>query len=129
MRKFKEKELLEWLEENIDRYAFLQISHPHLAYYATERDKQAYQQIEEMIKDYAEQQEIEVRYIEIILDLYDRLEKKKPKVDEEFVEKCAIKLVSFVGYPEKARKAKIYSTMQVIREMFKEAGMVVKEKK
>jgi len=65
MNKLKERELLEWLKENIDRYAFLQISHPHLAYYATERDKQAYQQIKEMI----------------------RVEKKKLFVTKEFVEK------------------------------------------
>lgn len=87
MNKLKERELLEWLKENIDRYAFLQISHPHLAYYATERDKQAYQQIKEMIRAYAEHQELTANYIDIVIDLYGQLEKKKLFVTKEFVEK------------------------------------------
>jgi len=35
--------------------------------------ERAYQQIKEMIKGRAEQEEIEVRYMEIILDLYERI--------------------------------------------------------
>jgi len=50
MSKLKEKELLEWFKKEVSRYAILQITHPHLAYMPTERDKQAYKQIVELIK-------------------------------------------------------------------------------
>ena len=50
MKDLKKEELLEWLDENIDRYAFLQHSHPHLAHYPTERDTQAYKQIRKIIE-------------------------------------------------------------------------------
>ena len=84
MKRLNQKELLEWFKKNIDRHAFLQISHPHLAHTPTERDKQAYQQIEEliscedMVQQYrdekeAEQAETELTYIEIVLDLYERI--------------------------------------------------------
>ena len=49
MNKLKKKELLKWLEKEVSRYAFLQVTHPHLGYIATERDKQAYQQIVALI--------------------------------------------------------------------------------
>lgn len=43
------EELLRWLEDNLNRSAKLQISHPHLARYPTKEDKQAYQQIKDRI--------------------------------------------------------------------------------
>ena len=126
MSKLNQEELLEELRQiRIYVQAWKMLNPKKISW--TSRREQAYQQIKEMIQGRAEQEEIEVRYIEIILDLYDRLEKKRPEVTEEIVGKCAMKLVSFIGYPKKARKGKIYSTMQVIREMFKEAGMEVVE--
>jgi len=50
MSKLKEKELLEWFKKESSRYAILQVTHPHLGYIPTERDKQAYKQIVELIK-------------------------------------------------------------------------------
>ena len=45
------RELLDWLEESVDRYTFLQVTHPHLAQIPTKKDKQAYQQIVALIKN------------------------------------------------------------------------------
>ena len=46
----KREELLNWLEEEVVKYAFLQVTHPHLAQKITEKDKQAYQQIVALLK-------------------------------------------------------------------------------
>ena len=46
---------------------------------------QARRQIKELIQYYTEWQELEERYIDIVLDLYDQLEKKKPGVTEEWI--------------------------------------------
>jgi len=118
MSKLKEEELLEWFKENIDRYAFLQISHPHLAYYPTERDKQAYQQIKERVQDYTEHQELTANYIDIVIDLYDQLEQKKA-VTEKFVEKMVEESI-YVLHKDMG---------EFYKRKFKEAGVEVKEKK
>lgn len=80
-------------------------------------DLQAYQQIKQMIQKPGEE-EIEIRYIEIILDLYDRLEKKKPIVTREFVEKWKKHLID----------TGTQSYMQAehnVRQMLKEAGVEI----
>ena len=64
------------------------------------------------------EKEIEVRYIEIILDLYDRLEKKKPTVTKEFVKEWKKHLID----------TGTQSHMQAeynVRQMLKEAGVEV----
>lgn len=66
MSKMKEKELLGRLER------IVKAARDHLRYW-TKKDEQAHHQIKEMIKGRAEQEEIEARYIEIILDLYERI--------------------------------------------------------
>lgn len=109
MNKLKGEELLEWLKENIDRYAFLQISHPHLAYYPTERDKQAYQQIKGKIK--------------------------KSWVTEDFVEKWNQIIAERVNVQMKKNFIReeislVYPGTENLTQMLKEVGMeVVKEKK
>jgi len=60
--------------------------------------EQAYQQIREMIKGRAEQEEIEARYIDIVIDLYDQLEQMKPQVTEEWYEEKAIELYNLLYY-------------------------------
>jgi len=79
MSELKEKELLEYF----DGMCLFLANHQW-----TERDERAVA-IREMIKGHAEQEEIEVRYIDIILDLYDRLEKKKPEVTKLWIKKMA----------------------------------------
>lgn len=153
MNKLSEDELLKWLKENIDRFAFLQISHPHLAYYATKRDKQAYQQIKEMIRAYAEHQELTANYIDIVIDLYDQLEQKKPEVNRvtksrirpermnhmeigvafgkpikqpEVTEEFVEKWADkFDGFAQES----LIIDIDLIKQMLKEAGVEVKEEK
>jgi len=47
-------ELLEWLTKTVFNYSFLRLTHPHLVYKPTGRDKQAYQQIKQMIENWPE---------------------------------------------------------------------------
>lgn len=91
MSKLKEEELLERLER---------IVRPAMDYlkYWENKDEQAYQQIKERIKDYAEHQELTANYIDIVIDLYDQLEKKKPEVTEEWIEKQANKMALSYGF-------------------------------
>lgn len=79
---------------------------------------QAYQQIKEMIQTYAEHQELTANYIDIVIDLYDQLEQKKPEVDEEFVEKWADK---FDGIAQEG----LIIDIDLLKQMLREAGVKV----
>ena len=111
MSKMKEKELLEYLHGHIpDGWKV----HP------------AYEQIKEMIQGRAEQEEIEVCYMEIILDLYDRLEKKKPEIKEELIRKTARRIVEKVFRREYTTDNS--QTQRIMKQMFKEVGVKVVKK-
>ena len=69
-KKFKEEELLKKLNKAFE-YLPLSIA-----------NGQAHRQIRERVQSYTEHQELELCYMDIILDLYDRLEQKKPQVTE-----------------------------------------------
>ena len=73
VRKLNEEELLEKLNRAFE-YLPLSIA-----------NGQARRQIKEMIQSYAEHQEIIASYIDIVIDLYEQLEKKMLTVNEEFV--------------------------------------------
>ena len=77
MTKLKKEELLGWFEDEVSRYAFLQITHPHLAQKPTKKGQQAYQQIKEMIQ--------------------------KPEVTEEWIDKKARELNIQLDFPFKDR--------------------------
>jgi len=84
---------------------------------------EAYQQIKEMIQNRAEEKEIEVRYMEIILDLYDRLE-KKPRITEEWIEEWNKTLL--IGYKlTDIHGDKDYTF--ALKQMLREAGVEVVE--
>jgi len=123
MSKLKEKELLEYLEiwkdafkKALKRCKLISMMKKEIKQTELGRTEQSYQQIKEMIKDHAEQEEIEVRYIEIILDLYDQLEKKKPEVTEEWIQKAIDYIAEYPSYHR-------------LKEKLKEAGVEIKEKK
>ena len=126
MSKLKEKELLELLViavQNSIEYFVIEDSEfkeriPEL--------QQFYVQIKEMIQSRAEQEEIEVRYMEIILDLYDRLEKKKPEIKEELIRKIARRIVEKVFRREYTTDNS--QTQRIIKQMLKEAGVKVVRK-
>jgi len=59
---------------------------------------QAYERIKEMIRDYAEHQELTANYIDIVIDLYDQLEKKMPRVTEEWIEEKAVEIYNYLYY-------------------------------
>jgi hypothetical protein len=44
------KEMLEWLEKNLDRSSLLQISHPHLAWFPTDDDRAMFLAIRDLIE-------------------------------------------------------------------------------
>jgi len=48
MSKYTKQQKLDWLKKALDHFCFLQVTHPHLAWYPTEEDKAIYQEI---IKD------------------------------------------------------------------------------
>ncbi|MBA7674071.1 hypothetical protein ES703_82278 [subsurface metagenome] len=109
--KLKEGELLERLER---------IVRPAMDYlkYWENKDEQAYQQIKERIKDYAEHQELTANYIDIVIDLYDQLERKKPIATKEFVEKWE------KVFPVLTQADVIFNKNN-IKQMLKEAGVRV----
>ena len=45
------KQMLEWLEKETKRYAFLQITHPHLAYIPTNKDMAMFQAIKRLLEE------------------------------------------------------------------------------
>lgn len=86
--KLKEQELLEFS----DRFYYLwrewmqkKTTMPNMLKLAGE----AHQQIRKRIQAYAEHQELTANYIDIVIDLYDQLERKKPKVTEEWIKEKA----------------------------------------
>jgi len=106
--KFKEEELLEYLEiwkdafkKAVKKSKLLSMMKKDVQQIELMRIEQAYQQIKERIKDYAEHQELTANYIDIVIDLYDQLEKKRPKMTEEWYGEKAKKLITMVSnlYP------------------------------
>ena len=82
MERLNQKELLDWLDDFKHAWGF----YPKASLYKKGLVEQAYQQIrelilcEDMVQQYrdekeAEQAETELTYIEIILDLYKRIER------------------------------------------------------
>ena len=45
MSKYTKQQKLDWLQKALDRPCLLQVSHPHLAWYPTEEDREIYQEI------------------------------------------------------------------------------------
>ena len=45
MSKYTKQRKLEWLKKALDHFCFLQVTHPHLAWYPTEEDREIYQEI------------------------------------------------------------------------------------
>ena len=45
MSKYTKQQKLDWLKEALDHFCFLQVTHPHLAWYPNEEDKAIYQEI------------------------------------------------------------------------------------
>ena len=43
------QELIDWLQKCIDRPAMIQVSHPHLAWYPTEKDKANWQKVKQLL--------------------------------------------------------------------------------
>ena len=126
MSKTKEEELLESLENWVGP-----IWRNPRSMYPGSKDERAYKQIKEMIKNHAEQEEIEVRYIEIILDLYDRLE-KKVAVTEGFVEKWNQVIAERVNVKMKKDFIReeislVYPGTENLAQMLAEAGVEIRE--
>ncbi|HDZ25336.1 hypothetical protein LCGC14_1357420 [marine sediment metagenome] len=128
--KLKERELLKWLKKWIQECSYNHDCHDCPPKKANPCAK-AFLQIEEMIHKKPEEEEIEVRYIEIILDLYDRLEKKTPKVTEEFVKKWADVIhqadTGLFGINRTIRRSSfgIKGELKLVSQMLEEAGVEV----
>ena len=45
MSKYTKQQKLDWLQKTLDRPCFLQVSHPHLAWYPTKEDQEIYNEI------------------------------------------------------------------------------------
>ena len=45
MSEYTKQQKLDWLQKALDRPCLLQVSHPHLAWYPTEEDREIYQEI------------------------------------------------------------------------------------
>ena len=43
-------DLIKWLEDNLNRSCALQISHPHLAWKPTEKDRQRFARVKELLR-------------------------------------------------------------------------------
>ena len=95
----KIEEMLKWLKDAVDRYGFLQITHPHLAYYPTDEDKAMYQAI-------------------CIL-----IEQGKPKMNMEFIKKWGERL--FQNTPEIQMNSDIWAIR--VKEILREAGWEVRD--
>ena len=88
MEGLNERELLEWLENAFKVWLVPPEEEPE-GLVLHESAEQAYQQIKERIQAYAEHQELTANYIDIVIDLYDQLEKKKPKLTREWIDEKA----------------------------------------
>lgn len=99
----------------------------------SELRSQAYQQLrelvqcEDMVQQYrdekeAEQAEIELCYIDIILDLYDQLEKKKPEVTKEWIRGWA----QLLEDDDSEGRLLLSEVEELLKQMLKEAGVEVK---
>jgi len=71
------------------------------------------------LKEREELQELHESYIDIVLDLYDQLEKKKPEVTEEWMEKWAKRLCGSRYLIDSG------DCKEGIKQMLKEAGVIV----
>lgn len=64
---------------------------------------------------------------EAIFQQIRQLIERQVEVDEAFIEKYAIELVSWMGYPVKESPGRIYSLKSVIAQMLQEAGVKIKK--
>lgn len=70
------------------------------------RCEQAYQQIKEAIQSDVEHQELTANYIDIVIDLYEQLEKKKPGVTEEWIWEARAYIAEYPSYHRLEEKLK-----------------------
>ncbi len=125
----KEDELLDWIDTWIKNCLKTCIEINCIE--GIEQCRQACKQIKERVQAYEEHQELTANYIDIVIDLYDQLEKKKPQVTEEFVKKWADVIhqadTGLFGISRNLARGAfgIKGELKLVRQMLKEAGVSV----
>ena len=94
------EDMLEWLNNEITKYAFLSITHPHLWQALTNRDGKIYQAIRRLIE-------------------------ARPEVTRDFVQRWAERMSFDTG----SVLGKVQPQIYQLKEMLKEAGVEMEEEK
>ena len=113
------------MTDKLSEYELLNIMDGVFSYYLDElgheRDKprirQTKKQIVALIQKEAERDEIEASYIDIVIDLYDQLEQKKPQVTEKWIEERAQEVMFLVDDVDTAWSRKVLNVRDFIRSL------------